>query len=111
MRWDRSDGSVRLMAEYGSSFPLWGDERAGGRDAEDWVLPQELHADLCAWQEDFEQNFSHETGWPSAQARDRHRSEGMALLAWLRQARPDRIFVFDYWQTTYLGGRDGEERS
>ena|SRR5215475_1669380 len=73
---------IELAPEYSADLPLWGDS---GTVA--WQLtkfsPQLLDR-LAVWQEEFNDNFRWDTGWRSAEIRDRWASQAEDLAADVR---------------------------
>ncbi|KQS08335.1 hypothetical protein ASG04_14615 [Curtobacterium sp. Leaf183] len=53
--------TIRLMPEYGVTWPLWGPD--GPLEPWELALPDDLVADLRAWFDRWERSSSSETGW------------------------------------------------
>lgn len=69
--WDGSLPSVIILApDYKAPLPLWG-EGFGNIAWQFTKFPPQLLDRLAAWQQDFDDNYHHGTGWRSAAARDR----------------------------------------
>jgi len=65
---------IELAPDYNADLPLWGDE--GNIAWQDTKFSPRLLDRLATWQQDFDANFHWDSGWRSAEARDR----------WARQA-------------------------
>jgi hypothetical protein len=96
--WDRPlPREVRLAPDYMAELPLWGD----GFGNIDWrftKFPPELLDRLASWQQDFDRNFGHDTGWESAAARDCWAHDAKELAADLRAVLGTRAeLIVDLW--------------
>ena len=83
---------VTLMPEYGVELPLWG--------ADWWELgpTRPLLDELADWQEQFDTNFSSETGWLNDSIADECERRADALAsAVAEQLPPDVPFGVDLW--------------
>ena len=69
---------IELAPDYMADLPLLGGE--GMIDWQDTGFSPALLDRLAAWQQDFDASFHWDTGWRSAEARDRwaHRAEQLA---------------------------------
>jgi hypothetical protein len=74
---------VELAPDYGAELPLWGD----GFGNIGWQYAKfspGLLDRLAAWQQEFDANFHSESGWRSAEIRDRWASQAGELAADVR---------------------------
>jgi hypothetical protein len=70
---------VRLAPDYMAELPLWGDWPLETR------LPDELRDRLASWQAEFDENFGHDTGWATEEAKEHWFAQAEDLAAALRQ--------------------------
>jgi hypothetical protein len=76
---------IELAPEYSADLPLWGCCEGAGMIAwQDTKFSPELLDRLVAWQQEFDDNFHYETGWRSAEIRDRWASQAENLAADVR---------------------------
>lgn len=90
-----------LSNEYLVDWPIWGP--TGGVNDSEPALPPLLHTDVKAWARNFNQGYSHQTGWSSAEVAAAHHREGLRLEAAIRTAIwPDAHSVtLRYWETQH----------
>lgn len=89
---------VRMFDEYSVSWPFWA--RDGLLDPEDFPLPDQLTRQILAWTRDFDLNYDHERGWPTAEHREASHQEGLRLADEVQSVvGPDVIIDFQYWET------------
>jgi hypothetical protein len=80
-----------------AELPLWG-EGFGNIDWRFTKFPPELLDRLARWQQDFDRNFGHDTGWESAVAQDRWAHDAKELAADLRAVLGTRAeLIVDLW--------------
>lgn len=87
---------IKLMNDYTVELPLWGDE--GLLDDDVSLISEDLERQLRAWASNFNEHFSWETGWPSAEMESAHRVEGERLFVELQAALPRDDVTFQYWE-------------
>ncbi len=73
---------IELAPDYNADLPLWGDE--GNIAWQDTKFSPGLLDRLATWQQDFDDNFCWDSGWRSAEARDRWARQGEELAADVR---------------------------
>jgi hypothetical protein len=73
---------IELATDYDADLPLWGD--GGNIPWQDTGFSPALLDRLAAWQQDFDANYHWDSGWRSAEARDRWTSQGEELAADVR---------------------------
>jgi hypothetical protein len=62
---------IELAPDYSADLPLWGCDGSGMIAWQDTKFSPELLDRLAAWQREFDGSFRWDTGWRSAEARDR----------------------------------------
>lgn len=72
--------SIRLAPDYGADLPLWG-EGFGNIRWQVTGFPPELLDRLAAWQREFDDSYDDQSGWRSAEARDRWAHDAESLAA------------------------------
>jgi len=83
---------VRLSPDYWAELPLWGDW------PRDTPLPEDLRRRLAAWQEEFENGYSHTSGWTDAAAREHWLAQADGLADALRELLNGRATLdVDLW--------------
>ena len=94
-------GELRLMSDYGCTWPLWCAELGGGLSDLHATLgtSRSLEQDLLAWQEHFEVHFDFMHGWTSPRAADDYSTAGAGLLDRLRNELPDKVVTMNLWPT------------
>lgn len=97
LSWDEPlPREIILAPDYMADLPLWGED--GNVNWQFTKFPPELLDRLAAWQHDFDGNFHWESGWRSAEARDRWASQAKDLAADVRAALGTRAeLVVDLW--------------
>jgi hypothetical protein len=81
---------IELAPDYSAKLPLWGCDGSGNIAWQDTKFsPQLLHR-LAAWQEEFDTCYHWETGWRSAEARDRWAGQASELATDVRSELGDR---------------------
>lgn len=78
-------GRLRLEPDFGCILPLWGHEGQASELAEE-LLPAGLHADLTAWQREWESSYIFPTGWVAEDARVTWARRGEELYGHLLEA-------------------------
>ena len=91
--------NIRLMNDYTVELPLWVDD--GLMDENALALAAELEAGLRAWAANFNQGFTVDGGWPSAQVELAHRAEAERLLTELQRALPEHTITLAYWENRH----------
>ncbi|WP_157887902.1 hypothetical protein [Frondihabitans sp. PAMC 28766] len=92
------------MNDYAAEWPFWGSEGQCGDG--DPALPSWLEADVRAWAEDFNQNYSYDSGWPTeGSARDHKRVAQRLIQQVERTIGPKGDTVeLQYWETNRRKG-------
>lgn len=89
---------VRLMNDYGASWPLW--RRDGLSDESEWPISTELTKRLKAWAAQFDTHFHYERGWDDPVRCREHLSEGRELHRRLsEELGPSFEVTIDLWET------------
>ncbi len=83
---------VRLMDEYGSTWPVWTDA-LGQEDRPEWGISEGLRAALRAWAREFDRRFEVFRGWDDPATLDAHRTEGLRLTRLLQSQLGDAFEV------------------
>lgn len=87
---------LRLMNEYGASWPLWDEE---GVLEDGWPqVPQALAAELRAWAAQFNEEFDHEDGWTSEEIARKHQAWGERLFVEVSAALPHLNVQYEPWE-------------
>jgi hypothetical protein len=81
---------IVLAADYMAPLPLWG-EGSGNIAWQSTKFPPELLDRLATWQQDFDHNYHHDTGWRSDAARDRWAHDATDLAADVQTALVLRV--------------------
>jgi hypothetical protein len=88
---------IVLAPDYMAPLPLWG-EGSGNIAWQFTKFPPELLDRLAAWQQDFDHNYHHDTGWRSDAARDRWAHDANDLAADMQTALGTRAeLAVDLW--------------
>ena len=90
-----------LMNDYTVTWPFWGGRGIGLCLDEDPVLPNGISAAARSWASQFNEQFSHEDGWPNRAIAIAHREEGEPIFREAQRLLPEHDVTFQYWERAF----------